>query len=69
MADYINLLVLIDAVFVQEVLMEDKLAASPKKARKVMFTDPLIFHAIKAWLQPEKDPYNKQVKPMMLNPE
>ncbi len=42
-ADYVALLISMDAAFVQAALLEDKLAASPKKARKVMFTDPFIF--------------------------
>jgi hypothetical protein len=34
-----------DAVFIQPALVEDKLTAAPKKARKLMFTDPFIFHS------------------------
>jgi predicted AAA+ superfamily ATPase len=39
-SDYIALLESMDAVFVQSALLEDKLIAAPKKARKVMFNDP-----------------------------
>ncbi len=51
-ADYIELLASMDAVFIQAALLEDKLTAAPKKARKLMFSDPFIFHAINAWINP-----------------
>ncbi len=54
-----------DAVFVQAALLEDKLSAAPKKARKVMFTDPFILHAAYAWLNPCEDPYEDQVKRLL----
>lgn len=68
-ADYVALLVSMDAVFVQAALQEDKLTASPKKAKKLMFTDPFIFHAVNAWLRPCKDPYNDQLKPLLSDPD
>lgn len=61
-ADYVFLLVSMDAAFVQPALMENKLAAAPKKARKIMFTDPFIFHAVRAWLNPCEDPYQRLVE-------
>jgi predicted AAA+ superfamily ATPase len=67
-SDYVALLASMDAVFVQPALMEDKLTAAPKKARKLMFTDPFIFHAASAWLTPGEDPYNQQVKPIVSDP-
>lgn len=66
-ADYVALLASMDAAFVQPALMEDKLVASPKKARKVMFTDPFIFHAVNAWLNPCEDPFTEQVNPLLLD--
>jgi len=68
-ADYIGLLVSMDAVFVQAALSEEKLLASPKKARKLMFADPFIFHAVKAWLKPCEDPFHEQVKELLLDSE
>ena len=68
-ADYVALLASMDAAFVQAALVEDKLTAAPKKARKLMFADPFIFHATKAWLTPHKDPYNQQVKPIVSDPD
>ena len=62
MADYVALLESMDVAFVQAAISEDKLSASPKKARKMMFTDPFIFHAIRAWLTPVKDPYKIQIE-------
>jgi predicted AAA+ superfamily ATPase len=59
-ADYIAILESMDAAYVQSALREDKLSAAPKKARKVMFTDPFIYHALRAWIHPCKDPFNEQ---------
>lgn len=60
-ADYIALLDSMDAVFIQAALIEHKLVGSPKKARKVAFTDPFIYHAINAWLNPKSDFYENLV--------
>jgi predicted AAA+ superfamily ATPase len=66
-ADYISLLESMDAIFVQSALLEDKLTGAPKKARKVMFTDPFVYHAIQAWLVPVNDPYKQQILPLLQN--
>jgi len=68
-ADYSALLESMDAVFVQAAILEDKLTAAPKKARKLMFSDPFIFHAVRAWLSPCKNPYSQQVVPLMSDPD
>lgn len=61
-ADYCELLAIMDALFIQNALMLDKLAAAPKKARKLTFTDPFIYHALKYWLRPSNlNPY-EQIK-------
>ena len=52
-----------DAACVVPALMEDKLAPAPKKARKVVFSDPFILHAVRAWLAPEVDPFETQILP------
>lgn len=64
-ADYIDLLVSMDAVYVQPAIREDKLTAAPKKAKKVIFTDPFIFHAVNFWLNPVEDPFTRQLKPVL----
>jgi len=51
-ADYIELLSSMDVLFVQYALREDQLGPASKKARKIVFTDPFIFHAVRAWVQP-----------------
>jgi len=66
-SDYVALLESMDAVFIQPALLEDKLAAAPKKARKLIFSDPFIFHAVRAWLNPCQDPFNQQVVPALNN--
>ncbi len=60
-SDYCDLLATMDALYIQSALMEDKLTAAPKKARKLTFTDPFIYHAIKHWLKPSADP-NEQIQ-------
>jgi predicted AAA+ superfamily ATPase len=67
-ADYVALLESMDAVFIQFALVEDKLTAAPKKARKLMFADPFIFHAVRAWLNPGHDSYRRQVIPIVSDP-
>lgn len=64
-SDYVELLASMDAVYVQAALMEDKLTGAPKKARKVMFTDPFILHAVQAWLDPCEDPFRDQVQKVL----
>ena len=64
-ADYLALLASMDAVFIQSAIEENSLTASPKKARKVMFTDPFIFHAARAWLRPSEDPHKQQVETIL----
>jgi predicted AAA+ superfamily ATPase len=68
-ADYISLLESMDAAFVQAALVEDKLAPAPKKARKVMFCDPFIFHAVSSWLKPVEDPYEQLIRISLLDNE
>ena len=68
-SDYVNLLASMDAVFIQPALLEDKLTGAPKKARKVMFSDPFIHHAVRSWVTPEGDPFHRQVIPSLSDPE
>jgi predicted AAA+ superfamily ATPase len=68
-ADYIGLLESMDVVYVQPALQKDKLLAAPKKARKVMFTDPFILHAVNAWLHPSQDPFRERLRPVLENPD
>jgi len=49
-ADYVELLQSMDAVYIQSCLQEDTLLPAPKKAKKLMFTDPFIYHALNVWL-------------------
>lgn len=66
--DYIGLLEAMDAVFVQSALLEDKLLGAPKKQRKLMFCDPFIFHAVRAWLDSTTDPFHRQIETAIKNP-
>ncbi len=68
-SDYVALLVSMDAVFIQKALREDKLTGAPKKARKIAFSDPFIFHAVRAWLNDIQDPFAEQVSPILEDSE
>ena len=68
-ADYLDLLTRMDVLVVQHALREDRLAAAPKKARKVAFSDPFILHAVRSWLDPVADPFTDQVQPLLADPE
>ncbi len=52
--DYFLLLEEMGIVFVQYALLETSLSAAPKKARKLMFTDPFLYHAMHAKLTASK---------------
>lgn len=67
-ADYMGLLERMDVLFIQPALVEDKLTAAPKKARRLMFCDPFIFHAIRSWIEPVKDAFNEQIVPTIRDP-
>jgi predicted AAA+ superfamily ATPase len=67
--DYFSLLESLDIVFVQYALLEDTLSAAPKKARKLMFADPFIYHVIQAWLSQNKNHFETQIKSTLENPE
>lgn len=67
-ADYVALLERMDAVQVLPALIEDKLAPAPKKARKVIFSDPFILHAVRAWLTPDADPFERQIQAVLKDP-
>jgi len=62
--DYVELLGRMDVVTVLHALREDKLSAAPKKAKKVVFNDPFILHAVRAWLLEQESPYN-DIKKML----
>lgn len=68
-SDYAALLESMDALFIQSALLEDKLVGAPKKSKKVVFTDPFIFHAIRSWLFPVENPYENQIVTALNNTE
>lgn len=67
--EYCALLEKMDALFIQYVLAEDKLLPAYKKAKKLWFTDPFIFHAIRAWLNPISNPFQEQIKTAIEDPK
>ncbi|MBI5299028.1 MAG: ATP-binding protein [Deltaproteobacteria bacterium] len=54
-ADYIELLSRMDVVKIFQALREDKMLPAPKKAKKVCFSDPFIFHALHGYIKNEND--------------
>ena len=68
-ADYLQLLAQMDVLIIQHALREDRLAPAPKKARKVVFSDPFIFHALRSWIEPVDDPFAAQVESVLADPE
>jgi predicted AAA+ superfamily ATPase len=48
--EYVDLLEAMDVLFVQSALDQNKLTGSPKKAKKIHFKDPFIYHALAQWL-------------------
>lgn len=67
-ADYVQLLERMDALFIQAALKDRGLTAAPKKARKVVPTDPFILHAIESWLRPSTDPSAEVVERRLSDP-
>lgn len=47
--EYLKILEDMDVLFIQEALREDKLRASPKKLKKINFSDPFIALALICW--------------------
>ena len=68
-ADYCHLLESMDALYIQAALLEDKLVSAPKKAKKLMFMDPFIYHATQYWINPLTDPYENQIRAAVADPE
>ncbi len=67
--DYFAMLESMGIVLVQYALQEDSLSGAPKKARKLMFTDPFIFHAMQALISPAKNHFDENIKKLLNNPE
>lgn len=68
-SDYIELLQSMNVVYIQSALLEDKLGPAPKKAKKIIFSDPFIYHAVNAWLNPCRDPFETLLLPQINSPE
>ncbi len=69
LASYVELLASMNVVIVQSALDQNKLQAAPKKAKKIQFSDPFIFHALKSWLIKSSDPFSEVIKSALSDPE
>jgi uncharacterized protein len=67
--EYLTLLESMDAIYIQSALIEHKLTEAPKKAKKVTFRDPFIYHALKSWVRPKQDAYQNQILVDINNPK
>jgi predicted AAA+ superfamily ATPase len=54
--DYAELMQSMDGLFIQEALIEHKLLPAPKKAKRLFFSDPFVYHALRLWLEPQYNP-------------
>ena len=74
-AEYVELLSRMDCLFVQSALLEDKLTAAPKKAKKIAILDPFIHHSIYYYLKSGLSSdqanhfYESQIVPQLLDSE
>lgn len=68
-SDYVELLARMDAAIIQLALREDKLTGAPKKARKLHFADPFVFHAVRSWLSGVDDPFERDVSSLLADAE
>lgn len=68
-SDYCDMLEQMDAVYVHNALIQHKLSAAPKKAKKVYFTDPFIHHSVHIMIKEAKDPWIEYLAPLTKNEE
>jgi len=61
-AEYCELLMHMDAVFIQSALSEHKMKAAPKKAKKIYFSDPFIFHALSNYIWESENPWESNIQ-------
>ena len=69
--DYAELLCRMDCLYIQSALLEDKLTAAPKKAKKLVLVDPFIQHAVAAYLMSQGASYSfeQHLLPQTTHPE
>lgn len=67
LASYVGLLSLMSVVHVQSAIDQNSLKAAPKKAKKIQFEDPFVYHALHAWINPSEDPFSKQISKVQSN--
>lgn len=68
-ADYCDILSQMDAIYVQPCLLEHRLAAAPKKPKKIYFTDPFIHHAVHIMLAEMANPWDDYLQKLQTGNE
>lgn len=61
-SDYCQLLSQMDAIYILPAILEDKKTAAPKKAKKIYFSDPFIFHSLYAFVEDLADPWEQRIR-------
>lgn len=64
---YLNLDNAADQIWIMA--LTNKLVEAPKKAKKLIFNDPFIYHAVYAWLHPSDHPYEAHIKTALMDPQ
>ena len=59
--DYCEILQSMEGLYIQSALLEDKLKAAPKKAKKLLFCDPFIFHSVRYWIEGKVEVTEEQI--------
>lgn len=67
--NYVEILSSMQIIYIQPALDQNKLGPAPKKAKKIHFQDPFIYHAILAWLSPVEDSFINQISQVENDPE
>lgn len=61
-SDYCQLLSQMDAIYILPAILEDKKTAAPKKAKKIYFSDPFIFHSLYSFVEGLADPWGQWIR-------
>lgn len=61
-SDYCHLLFQMDAIYILSAILEDKKTAAPKKAKKIYFSDPFIFHSLYSYIEGLDNPWEQWIQ-------
>lgn len=64
--DYCETLQSMESLFIQSALIEEKLLPAPKKAKKLLFCDPFIFHSVRHLLKGILPTLDNDIEPFLV---